>query len=104
MLSSCAFNIINTKFSCYPGAIFKNVVEFYIPNNSMKHILFTHPFLWDDRLETLSFENKKVAWLLAVPISEEELNYANCNGLDALEELFDEKQIDIFDLNRESII
>ena len=36
----------------------------------MKHVLFVPPFLWN--LETLSFAIKKVAWLLAVPISDED--------------------------------
>ncbi|AGX44481.1 suppressor of fused domain protein [Clostridium saccharobutylicum] len=104
IVASCAFNIMNTKFKCYPGVIFENVVKFYMPDCFMKHILFISPFLWDDRLKTLSFEDKKVAWLLAIPISEEEFKYAKDKGSDALEELFEEKQIDIFNLNRKSIL
>ena len=103
ILASCAFNIINTKFKCYPGAIFENVVEFYMHDSLMRHILFVSPFLWEDRLKTLNFEDKKVAWLLAVPISEEEFKYAKDKGTDALEELFEEEQIDIFNLNRKSV-
>ncbi|BCZ47329.1 antitoxin YqcF [Clostridium gelidum] len=103
ILASCAFNIINTKFTCYPGAIFQNVIKFYMPNSSMKHILFMSPFLWENSLKTLNLEDKKVAWLLAVPISEEEFKYANDKGIDVLEELFEEEQIDIFNLNRKSV-
>ncbi|EJO5347061.1 suppressor of fused domain protein [Clostridium botulinum] len=104
ILASCAFNVINTKFKCYPGAIFENVVKFYKPDYFMKHILFSSPFLWEDKLKTLNFEDKKVAWLLAIPISEEEFKYANDKGSDALEELFEEHQIDIFNLNRKSVL
>lgn len=103
ILASCAFNIINTKFKCYPGAIFENIVKFYMHDSLMRHILFVSPFLWENRLKTLNFEDKKVAWLLAVPISEEEFKYAKDKGTDALEELFDEEQIDIFNLNRKSV-
>lgn len=41
------------------------------PNGEMKHVLLVSPFLWYD-LTTLNFSDKKVAWLLAVPISDNE--------------------------------
>lgn len=103
ILGSCAFNIINTKYKCYPGAIFPSVVKYYLPDSSMKHILFMPPFLWEEELTTLSFNDKKVAWLLAVPISDKEFEYAIEHGTDALETLFEEVQIDIFDLKRKSV-
>ena len=103
ILASCAFNIINKKVTCYPGAIFENIVEIYIPDNSMKHILFLTPFLWDDKLKTMQLPDKKVAWLLAIPISDEEFTYAKAKGTEALEELFVETQIDIFDISRKSV-
>lgn len=104
ILASCAFNIINTKFACHPGAIFQNVIEFYKSDSPLKHILFTSPFLWEDKLKTLHFPDMKVAWLLAIPISNEEFEFAKENGSDALESLFEEHQIDIFDLMRKSIV
>jgi len=104
ILATCAFNIINSKYTCYPGAIFQNVINLYDLNLSMKHILFVHPFLWEDQLKTLNLMDKQVAWLLAVPISNEEFIYAKENGTDALEDLFVENEIDIFDLARKNII
>ncbi|MDR7235941.1 hypothetical protein J2Y02_000546 [Neobacillus drentensis] len=55
-------------------------------------------------MKTIKFENKQVGWLMAIPISEEEKNYADKNGLEALEELFDENQINVFDLERASVV
>lgn len=104
ILASCAFNIINSNFSCYPGAVFTNVIDFYEENCTMKHIFFTSPFIWGSDLKTIDFEATKVTWLLAVPISEQELQYYNQNGSDALESLFEDNEIDIFDLNRNSVI
>ncbi|WP_028402359.1 suppressor of fused domain protein [Ectobacillus panaciterrae] len=104
MIATCAFYIINSKFSCYPGAIYQDVVHMYAPDSDMQHILFTNPFIWENELKTLEFEDKIVAWLLAVPISETERIYTLEHGLDALETLFEEKQINIFDLNRLSVI
>lgn len=104
ILATCAFNIINSKFDCSFGTIFKDVVKMYLPESPMKHILFLSPFLWEEKLKTVKFENKQVAWLIAIPISEEEKNYADKNGLKALEELFDDNQINVFDLERASFI
>ena len=75
----------------------------YYPNSEMKHMLFVSPFLWED-LKTIDFPNKKVAWLLAVPISGNEYLFAQDKGTDSLEELFGKGKIDIFDLERESIL
>ena len=104
ILATCAFNIINSKFDCSFGTIFKDVVKMYLPNSPMKHILFLSPILWEDKLKTIKFEKKQVTWLMAIPISEEEKNYVDNNGLKDLEELFDENQINILDLERASVI
>ncbi|WP_330949340.1 suppressor of fused domain protein [Virgibacillus sp. MG-45] len=103
ILASCAFCIINSKFSVSHGKVFRDIIKMYYPNTEMKHVLFVSPFLWED-LKTLEFPNKKVAWLLAVPISENEYLFAQEKGTDSLEELFEQEEIDIFDLERESIL
>jgi len=103
ILATCAFCIMNSSFSASPGAIFRGIVEMYYPNNDMKHVLFTSPFLWES-LETLDFPDKKVTWLLAVPISENEYKFAQKNGVDALEKLFEREQIDIFNMERRTIL
>ena len=102
ILTTCAFNIINTKFSISHGKIFKDVVRMYYPDNEMEHVLFSSPFLWEN-INTIDFPNKKVTWLLAVPISTKELLFAEQEGTEALEELFEQKDIDIFNINRNSI-
>ncbi|KAA0542571.1 suppressor of fused domain protein [Bacillus sp. BGMRC 2118] len=104
ILATCAFNIINSEFNCSIGTIYKDVINMYLPESSMKHILFLPPFLWEDKLQTINFETKKVSWLMAIPISEEEMKYADKNGIESLEKLFEENQINVFDLERPSII
>ncbi|QHE62586.1 suppressor of fused domain protein [Rossellomorea vietnamensis] len=104
ILATCAFNIINSNFECTFGTIFKDVVKMYLPNSSMKHILFLSPYLWGDKFNTKNFEKKEVAWLMAIPISEQEKHYADNNGVEALEELlFELNQINVFDLERTSV-
>lgn len=75
----------------------------YYPDSEMEHVLFTSPFLWE-KLISLDFIDKKVTWLLAVPISTKELLFAEREGTEALEDLFEEKDIDIFDISRNSVI
>lgn len=103
ILTTAAFCMINSSWPCYPGAIFPDVIAMYDCSRTMRHLLFVSPFLWEDRLKTLEFEGKTVAWLLAVPISEGEFQLAESEGSDKLEDMFEENQIDIFDINRPSV-
>ncbi|WP_433958717.1 suppressor of fused domain protein [Cytobacillus horneckiae] len=103
LLATCAFYIINSNFSVSHGQVFQNMIKMYYPDSEMKHILFVSPFLWED-LSTINFPNKKVAWLLAVPISENEYLFAQEKGTCTLEDLFEQKEIDIFDMERKSIL
>lgn len=104
ILATCSFCIINSNYKCHPGAIFHHVVDMYLPNIDMKHIMFVPPFIWEGQLETINLDDRKVAWLLGVPISEQECIYAEKNGTDALEDLFEKEQIDIFNIYRKSVI
>lgn len=103
ILATCAFNIINSKFRISHGCMFKNVVGMYDQDSEMSHVLFVSPFLWE-QFQTIDFPDKKVTWLLAVPISTKEYLYVEKEGSEALEDLFEEKEVDIFDLKRPSIL
>lgn len=103
MLATCSFNIINTNYKCYPGVIYNNVISLYLDDTEMKHILFVRPFLWDE-YKFKRFDDEIVEWLLAVPISESEALYADKNGISQLEDIFCDRQIDIYDIYRKSVI
>lgn len=98
ILAICAFNMIKEDFEIGPGVIFADAAAAYLPQSDMKHVMFVAPFLWE--LETQDLQDKKVAWLQAIPISEAELEYAEEHGTEALEDLFVEKQIDVYNLDR----
>lgn len=104
ILSTAAFCIINSKWSGFPDAIFPNVIGMYDSSITMQHLLFTDPFIWEDTLETLKFGEKRVAWLLLIPISEAELQYAEKEGVGKLQKLLAENYVDISDLNRASVV
>ncbi len=103
VLATSAFNVINTHWFCAPGMIYPEVFAMYQPEGPMRHVLFVPPFLWED-LRTLTLPDKTVAWLLAIPISEAEMQFAEEHGPDKLEDLFVEKQIDIYDFERLSVL
>lgn len=104
MVTTAAFCVINSKWSCAPGEIIKDVVSMYDCSKTLKHIMLVSPFLWGDKLGTLELPNKTVAWLFLVPISEEEYQFAQAEGSSRLEELFEEHQIDVFNINRLSVV
>ncbi|UFS62741.1 suppressor of fused domain protein [Sulfurimonas sp. HSL-3221] len=104
VLATAAFNIMNSKWECYPGVIFDNIISMYDSSIEMKHLLFVPPFVWDNRLETIEFENKKVAWLQIIPISDEERSLALEKSSEALEELLEQSEVDVYNILRQSIV
>lgn len=103
-LSTAAFCVLNSGWLAAPGIIFPDVISMYDSSWTMEHLLFLPPFLWDERLQTYEMDGVKVAWLLAVPISRAELEFAESTGVPALEALISAHQIDIFDLNRAPVV
>ena len=103
MVSSCAFHIIDDHFACKPGIIYPNMIYMYNYNLTMKHVMFETPFMWD-KLESLDDGENTVVWLMLVPISDSELQYAQEYGIEALEALLEEKEADICDINREPVV
>lgn len=104
IISSIAFFIIKDKWKSAEGSVFETLVEMYYPNTEMKHIYFTSPFLWEDKLEEFSVEGISVRFLLAIPISDKELEFLTQHGKEAFEDLLEENNIDIFNLERKSVV
>ena len=103
ILATCAFVVINSERLIAPGEIFQDIVPLYYPDSEMKHMLFVDPYLWEN-LKSVDLQMKKVLWLLAVPISHQEYLYASDCGIDALENVFEQEDIDIFDIERKSTL
>jgi antitoxin YqcF len=104
ILASAAFCIIRTQRPCYPGAVMPDYVREYYASTAVPHLYFTAPFLWEDALRPLNLQTKTVNWLLAMGISESEYSYLKEHGDNSLEDRFEERQIDIFDLSRPSAV
>jgi antitoxin YqcF len=104
IISTASFSIIKDGWFCAPGIIYPDIISMYYPGYSMKHLYFTTPFLWEDSLPTIELPTKKISFLLAVPISEEERSYAVEHSVAELESSFEKNNIDIFNLRRTSTI
>jgi len=102
--ATCAFNAFKDGISTRPDAIHPRVVEVYDPDAKLPHILMVDPFLWDDGPKTLASDNLQIAWLMMVPITEGERQFASERSVAALTDLFEREQIDIFDLARRSVV
>jgi hypothetical protein len=55
-------------------------------------------------LDRIVAEGETVHCLMLLPISDAERTYLATRGIDALEKLFEERQIDIYDINRASAL
>ena len=103
ILASAAFCIMRTQKLYSTGSVMPEYVREYYPSTTVPHLYFTAPFLWEETLRTIVCEMKRVSWLLIVPISDAEQGYLQEHGDNALEDLFEEHQIDVFDLSRPSV-
>lgn len=102
IIASVAFAIMESG-KCFPGCIIQNVIQQYIPECEMKHILLTDPFLWEGA-KSFTIDGINVAWLMLVPIAEEEYQYASEKGVEELELLFEAKGIDIYNIYRKVVL
>jgi antitoxin YqcF len=103
MLVTCALNVASGDYSATPGIIMPGVVAMYEKSVTTRHMLLTDPFLWDGEFPSLSGDDYSVAWLMGVPVTDAEFEFAGAEGVDALEELFSAAEIDVFDLDRPSV-
>lgn len=102
ILSSAAFEIMD-GIPIGHGMIVDNIIQWYIPNSQMKHCLFVTPQYWSKY--TSYFDNSTyVAWLCLIPISDVERMYIKRHGFDAFDKIMERRNINIFDLNRSTIV
>jgi len=102
--ATCAFNAIKDGVPTVPEAIHPSVLSLYRSEPALAHIMLVDPFLWNDGPSTLDAHGSKIAWLMMVPISESERAFAVEQGGAALASRFEQAQIDIFNLDRPSVV
>ncbi|MCX5577238.1 suppressor of fused domain protein [Kaistia terrae] len=103
LLSSCVFDCFKNRTNISYGSLIPDIIDQYGISRTLRHVTFVAPFLWP-ALDKIEVEGQVIYCLLMVPISDGEKAYLESNGIDALEALFDNAQIDIFDINRASVV
>jgi len=103
-ISTAAFCVIKQKWECYPGAIFPDVLAMYHLSTTMKHAMFTEPFPWEVLEESLQLPDRLVTWLMMVPIADSEYEFAHARGWEALGQIFEDRDIDYWDLQRKPVV
>jgi hypothetical protein len=104
VLANAAFCSIISGWPVHPGAIFGDLVKHYDASTTLEHVMFVEPFAWNEELEPIQLSDKEVLWLMMIPISEAEAAYAETHGGEALEDLFEKNEIDVFDWERKSVV
>ncbi|MBE6853202.1 MAG: suppressor of fused domain protein [Ruminococcus sp.] len=104
ILSTAGIGIYQTNIRYGYGTVLKGVMELYFPNSDMKHLfLMLPPPVWGKAFGVTDADDSIITFLYALPISQAECDYMAQNGIDALQNCFVEKNIDMFDLERKSI-
>lgn len=101
ILAAVAFRVKENQY-CDFGLIIENVIEPYVSDTTVNHILLMQPVFWE-KYSFLVLDENIVAWLLAIPISEDERSYIDQNGIDKFDKLLEHSNVDFIDLNRSSI-
>jgi hypothetical protein len=104
ILSSAAFHMMRNAQLYPPGSLLRDYVPVYYPDTTVPHLYFTAPFTWEEKLQTLTLEQKQVAWLMAVPVSDGEAEYLEEHGDEELERLLEEKNAEYYNLHRPSCV
>ena len=75
------------------------IAEFY-PRASVSHLYLPALFSGASGFRSLRGEAKNIAWLLAVPVTSDELLCLETQGGDGLEQLYRQRRIDMYSLGR----
>jgi hypothetical protein len=105
VLATAAFFVLKDGWRPVPQATFEEVVRMASPDTSLPHLYLCDPFLFQEAgLQSLVLEDDTVTWLLPVPISEAELQLWKSAGADALHDRLIEADVDLYDLDRPSVV
>ncbi len=101
ILASVAFRIKENQY-CDFGLIIENVIESYDGDATVNHVLLMQPVFWE-KYSPFELDGNIIAWLLAIPVSEDERNYIEKNGIDKFDELLGRSHVDLIDLRRGNV-
>jgi hypothetical protein len=103
-IGTAAFCVIKDQWAIHPYAIFPDVMRMYELSATMRHVMFMEPFFWPALEDSVQFPDRMVTWLQMVPIAESEYRFAEAESPAALGQLFEDKHIDVCDLQRKPVV
>ena len=81
-----------------------NIGRPWLDNSNCDHCFLSRPYLDGDELEYFDFEGELYNCYWLIPITENERDYKIDKGCEALEQLFEDKQIDYLNPDRECLL
>ena len=81
-----------------------NIGQPWIDNSICDYGFISLPYLDGEKLELFHFDNKEIHCYWLIPITESERDYKIENGCEALEQLFEDKQLDYLNPERIDLI
>lgn len=81
-----------------------NIGQPWLDHSTCDHAFISLPYLDGQELELFNFEANEIHCYWLIPITEKEGDYKSKNGCEALEQLFEEKQLDYLNPNRACLL
>jgi hypothetical protein len=100
ILAAAAMLLVRQQKEVKAGVAIRDVVAEFYPRDPVAHLYLARPFLWGQRLQMLRGEEKNITWLMAVPVSSDELRCLEAQGDSGLEQLYLQRRIDMYSLGR----
>lgn len=102
LLTACAsYHRNNTTLNLHHTV---NIGQPWLDDSVCDHGFISLPYLDGEALELFQFEDRLVNCYWLIPITKEERDYKVGHGVEALEQLFEDKQFDYLDPQRESLV
>lgn len=102
-LAGAAFNVATGEYVCKPGIIYPNLLDGYDREVTTPHGLIWWPFAWDAEWDSVVEDGVHIEWLTVIPVTPDEAQYFADHDAEALIDIFEKQQPDLYDLSRESV-
>lgn len=103
-LFKAALFVAKGKGFARPGMFLDDLFGRFRPSTPVPHAYLTTPFAYEGLIDRKDFAGRTVSWLQIVPVSSSEIDYSQTNSTDALETLFEERDVDWSNLDRAPVV
>ena len=101
--ATIAFFVMKDKWKVAPDVTFAEIIGMYAPDLAVRHVLFVPPFQWPDGMTRVVLRDRTIYPLLAVPITDGELELVRREGADALTDRWVRESTDVLDWSRAGV-